>query len=107
MVFDESIDAYVNGISQNKIDPMKLPNHIVNGKCVRMFPHDAMRSNTIFEVVKSERGRTAWADKHPAYDIANGPSGKGVDDLYHPESSPTLVDSTTPSAWFAQRRTTI
>ena len=85
MVFDESIDAYVNGISQNKIDPMKLPNHIVNGKCVRMFPHDAMRSNTIFEVVKSEHGRTAWADKHPAYDIANGPSGKGVDDLYTPE----------------------
>ncbi len=83
MVFDESIDAYVNGISQNKIDPTKLPNHIVNGKCVRMFPHDAMRSNTIFEVVKSEHGRTAWADKHPAYDIANGPSGKGVDDLYH------------------------
>ncbi|MGB0000056.1 MAG: alkaline phosphatase family protein [Candidatus Acidiferrales bacterium] len=85
MVFDESIDAYVNGISQNKIDPMKLPNHIVDGKCVRMFPHDAMRSNTIFEVVKSEHGRTAWADKHPAYDIANGPSGKGVDDLYTPE----------------------
>jgi predicted AlkP superfamily pyrophosphatase or phosphodiesterase len=85
MVFDESIDVYVNGVSQNRIDPMSLPNHIVNGKCVRMFPHNAMRSNTIFEVVKSEGGRTAWADKHPAYDIANGPSGKGVDDLYTPE----------------------
>jgi predicted AlkP superfamily pyrophosphatase or phosphodiesterase len=85
MVFDESIDVYVNGVSQNKIDPKMLPNHIVNGRCVRMFPHDAMRSNTIFEVVKSERGRTAWADKHPAYDIANGPSGKGVDDLFTPE----------------------
>jgi hypothetical protein len=85
MVFDESIDVYVNGVSQNRIDPTKLPNHIANGKCVRMFPHDAMRSNTIFEVVKSEHGRTAWADKHPAYDIANGPSGKGVDDLYTPE----------------------
>ena len=86
MVFDESIDEYVNGASQNRIDTSKLPNHIVNGKCVRMFPHNAMRSNTIFEVVKSEhRGRTAWADKHPAYDIVNGPSGKGVDDLFTPE----------------------
>jgi type I phosphodiesterase/nucleotide pyrophosphatase len=44
-----------------------------------------MRSNTIFEVVKSEGGRTAWADKHPAYDLVNGPSGKGVDDLFTPE----------------------
>jgi hypothetical protein len=50
-----------------------------------------MRANTIFEVVKSagegedHGGRTAWADKHPAYDIVNGPSGKGVDDLYTPE----------------------
>jgi hypothetical protein len=44
-----------------------------------------MRSNTIFEVVKSGGGRTAWADKHPAYDLVNGPSGKGVDDLYTPE----------------------
>jgi predicted AlkP superfamily pyrophosphatase or phosphodiesterase len=86
MVFDESIDVYVNGVSQNKIDTTKLPNHIVNGKCVRLFPHNAMRSNTIFEVVKAEgRGRTAWADKHPAYDIVNGPSGKGVDDLFTPE----------------------
>jgi len=24
-------------------------------------------------------------DKHPAYDLVNGPSGKGVDDLYTPE----------------------
>jgi len=50
-----------------------------------MYPHDAMRTNTIFEVVKASGGQTAWADKHPAYDLVNGPSGKGVDDLYTPE----------------------
>jgi len=50
-----------------------------------MFPHDAIRTNTIFEVVKGAGGVTAWADKHPAYDLVNGPSGKGVDDLYTPE----------------------
>jgi hypothetical protein len=48
-----------------------------------------MKSNTIFEVVKSEGGRTAWADKHPAYDLVNGPSGKGVDDLFTPEVTNT------------------
>jgi hypothetical protein len=88
--FDETIDAYqmVNGspVSLDKIDPTTLPNYInEDGKCLRKYPHNALRTNTIFEVVKSEGGRTAWADKHPAYDLANGPSGKGVDDLYTPE----------------------
>ena len=51
-----------------------------------MYPHNALRVNTLFEVIKAEHaGRTAWADKHPAYDLVNGPSGKGVDDLYTPE----------------------
>jgi hypothetical protein len=89
-VFDESIDAYhiVNGspVSLNKIDPIALPNNINDdGKCVRKYPHNALRTNTIFEVVKANGGRTAWEDKHPAYDLVNGPSGKGVDDLYTPE----------------------
>jgi hypothetical protein len=86
MVFDESIDLYNSQhVSLNVIDPTKLPNRLVNGNCVRMFPHDAIRTNTIFEVAKAAGGHTAWADKHPAYDIVNGPSGKGVDDLYTPE----------------------
>jgi hypothetical protein len=87
-VFDESIDKYSGTppVSLNVIDPNALPNHLdENGNCVRLFPHNAMKSNTIFEVVKANGGHTAWADKHPAYDIANGPSGKGVDDLFTPE----------------------
>jgi Type I phosphodiesterase / nucleotide pyrophosphatase len=87
-VFDESIDKYSGSlpVSLNVIDPTALPNHLdENGRCVRLFPHQAMKSNTIFEVVKANGGNTAWADKHPAYDLINGPSGKGVDDLYTPE----------------------
>ncbi len=87
-VFDESIDKYSGTppVSLNVIDPTALPNHPdENGKCVRLYPHNAIKSNTIFEVVRSEGGHTAWADKHPAYDLVNGPSGKGVDDLYTPE----------------------
>jgi hypothetical protein len=87
MVFDESIDLYNSAnVSQNVIDPTKLPRRIDEyGRCVPVFPHNAIKTNTIFEVVKSFGGRTAWADKHPAYDLVNGPSGKGVDDLYTPE----------------------
>jgi Type I phosphodiesterase / nucleotide pyrophosphatase len=87
MIFDESIDLYNSAnVSQNVIDPTKLPRiRNENGKCVPLFPHGALRTNTIFEVVKASGGVTAWADKHPAYDLVNGPSGKGVDDLYTPE----------------------
>src|SRR6266404_1517183 len=86
MVYDESIDLYKGLVSQNVIDPTKLP-RIKNedGRCVPMFPHNAVRTNTIFEVVRNKGGHTAWADKHPAYDLVNGPSGKGVEDLFTPE----------------------
>jgi predicted AlkP superfamily pyrophosphatase or phosphodiesterase len=87
MVFDESIDMYDSqNVSLNMIDPTKLPRYRdQNGNCVALWPHSALRTNTIFEVVKSAGGHTAWADKHPAYDLVNGPSGTGVDDLYTPE----------------------
>src|SRR5689334_3863009 len=87
MVFDETIDLYNSAnVSQNVIDPTKLPRVLdAHGNCVPLFPHSALRTNTIFEVVRSSGGRTAWADKHPAYDLVNGPSGKGVQDLFTPE----------------------
>ncbi len=87
MVYDESIDKYdANNVSLNVIDPTKLPRFIdSHGNCSPLWPHAALRTNTIFEVVKASGGRTAWEDKHPAYDLVNGPSGNGVDDLYTPE----------------------
>ena len=87
IVFDESIDKYsANHVSLNVIDPTKLPRGLdAHGKCVPVYPHSALKTNTIFEVIKGRGARTAWADKHPAYDLVNGPSGKGVDDLYTPE----------------------
>jgi hypothetical protein len=87
IVFDESIDKYTAAnVSLDVIDPAALPQRLdEHGKCVQVFPHDAIKTNTVFEVVKAAGGRTAWADKHPAYDLVNGSSGKGVDDLYTPE----------------------
>ena len=87
VVFDESIDKYTAGnVSLNVIDPSKLPRgRDGSGKCVPVFPHSFVKTNTIFEVVKASGRHTAWADKHPAYDLVNGPSGTGVDDLFTPE----------------------
>jgi hypothetical protein len=52
---------------------------------VPVYPHEYLRVNTIFEVVKAHGGYTAWTDKHPAYEWTNGPSGQGVDDFFGPE----------------------
>jgi predicted AlkP superfamily pyrophosphatase or phosphodiesterase len=91
VVYDESIDKDSNAIDGggggnnfNAIDPSKLPLDPNNG-CKPVYPHSYLRVNTIFEVIKAAGHRTAWSDKHPAYDIVNGPSGNGVDDLYSPE----------------------
>src|SRR6201982_3402709 len=57
IAFDESIDVYNSAnVSLNVIDTAKLPRHLVNGHCVAMYPHNAIRSNTIFEVVKAAGG---------------------------------------------------
>jgi len=87
VVFDESIDLYDSAnVSKNVLDPTKLPRRLTDhGQCVPVYPHEFNRSNTIFEIVRAAGGQTAWADKHPAYDLVNGPSGRGVADLYTPE----------------------
>jgi hypothetical protein len=53
--------------------------------CRPIYPHDYLRVNTVFDVLHNHGMRTAWSDKHPAYEILNGPSGKGIDDLFTPE----------------------
>src|SRR5208282_4519493 len=68
----------------NGINPDYLPRDPKNS-CVPVYPHNYLRVNTIFNVVKNAGGHTAWSDKHPSYDFTNGPSGDGVDDLWSPE----------------------
>jgi hypothetical protein len=65
------------------IDPSKLP--VDPNTCKPVYPHQYLRVNTIFEVARAAGMRTAWVDKHPAYEILNGPSGTGVQDLFTPE----------------------
>jgi len=79
----------------------KLPGHAVDlinagalpvdaTTCQVMYPHSYLRVNTVFEVAKAHGLHTAWSDKHAAYDLVNGPSGTGVDDLFVPEINSTI-----------------
>ena len=68
-----------------QLDPDHMQRKLVNGKCVPVFPHDYVRTNTIFEVIKGAGRRAVWSDKHPAYEDLAGPSGTGLDELYAPE----------------------
>jgi hypothetical protein len=77
------------------LDPNKLPRDPSKG-CTPVYPHNLLRVNTIFEVIKAAGMRTAFSEKRPSYDMLNGPSGTGVDDLYTPEIAfdNTLADNT-------------
>jgi hypothetical protein len=85
--YTESINRTINGKIPlfTSIDPAKLPLGKLNGQCVPIYPHSFLQTNTIFNVVHDAWLYTAWSDKHPAYDIVNGPSGDGVNDLFTPE----------------------
>ena len=78
------------------IDPGNLPRRKDRlGRCQPVYPHDFIEVNTIFEVIRAAGGYTAWSDKHPAYDILNGPSGHGIDDLYTPEINSLVANGGT------------
>ena len=82
---DEEIDIdYTKLDAGGGINPDYLPRDPKNG-CAPVYPHQFIRVNTLFEVVKESGGYTAWSDKHQSYELTNGRSGKGVDDFYAPE----------------------
>ncbi|MEC5149872.1 alkaline phosphatase family protein [Cryobacterium sp. GrIS_2_6] len=73
----------MTGHPDTLLNPAALP--VDPATCKPVYPHQNLKVNTVFEVAKSAGLPTAWSDKHPAYEILNGPSGKGVDDLFTPE----------------------
>jgi hypothetical protein len=98
VAYDESIDydlTFLDG--DGGINPKNLPRDPNNG-CKPIYPHEYLRVNTIFEVVKANGGHTAWVDKHPSYEWTNGPSGQGVEDFYGPEinSNTQMTDTGKP-----------
>src|SRR5438067_163189 len=84
-VIDLKFAINVNPDGTGGVHPDKMPRQIVNGVCTPVLPHNMMRLNTVFEVVRSTLGPTAYSEKRPSYEFLNGPSGTGVTDLYTPE----------------------
>jgi Type I phosphodiesterase / nucleotide pyrophosphatase len=82
--FDGAIDVDDTAVTTS-IDPTKLPLD-PDRNCSPVYPHDYLKVNTIFEVIRAAGMRTAVSDKHPSYELLNGPSGTGVDDLFTPEN---------------------
>jgi hypothetical protein len=85
------------------IDPTQLP--VDPSSCLPIYPHTYLRVNTVFEVAKAHGLHTAWSDKHLAYELVNGPSGSGVDDLFAPEIN-SLVPDGTGNDWTADNLNT-
>ena len=107
VVFDETtgIDGFNGGAlvhldGGGAFNPQAIPHALVNGSCTPVYPHNYIKTNTLFEVVKGNvaGARTAWADKHAwSYDWVNGPSGQGVDDLARTEIN--SIDTATGSSY--------
>jgi len=97
---DGGVNASLTGLnSAVAIDPNSLPGQLVHGVCSPVWPHNFVRTNTIFEVIHRHHMRTAWSDKHAAYDIINGNDpdnepanapGTNVDDFFAPEINSDL-----------------
>ncbi|MDE2565466.1 MAG: alkaline phosphatase family protein, partial [Burkholderiales bacterium] len=82
--YDESLDLPGAAEGAPLLDERRLPLDPDRG-CTPVAPHRYLRVNTVFDVLHAAGLRSAWADKHPAYEIVEGPDGHGVDDLYTPE----------------------
>jgi len=99
-MIDGGVPASLTGLnSAIAINPANLVEQLANGACTPVWPHNIVRANTIFAVIHAHHLRTAWSDKHPAYDIINGndpasqPSngpGTNVDDFFAPEINSDL-----------------
>jgi hypothetical protein len=73
----------MTGAPQTLLNQAGLP--VDPRTCRPVQPHEYLKVNTVFEVARQAGLRTAWSDKHPAYEILDGPSGTGVQDLFTPE----------------------
>ncbi|MBO4252745.1 alkaline phosphatase family protein [Streptomyces griseorubiginosus] len=87
----------MTGKAASLIDPSKLP---VDPKtCKPVYPHAYLKVNTVFDVARKAGLRTAWSDKHVAYEILGGPSGNGIQDLFAPEINSTAIGYPAGDDW--------
>lgn len=94
----------MTGTPQTLINAAKLP--VDPQTCKPVYPHQYMKVNTVFEVAHQRGLRTAWSDKHPAYEILAGPSGTGLDDLFAPEINSQAIGYPAGEDWTSDNAAT-
>ncbi|GAC1366534.1 MAG: alkaline phosphatase family protein [Actinomycetota bacterium] len=101
-LFDESVDQVDSAGFRRinaPIDPSLLP--VGGAACKPVVPGSSLRTNTIFNVARAKGLYTAWADKHAAYQIVDGPSGVGTNDLYTPDINFEVNSETVDAGGYA------
>ena len=92
--YDESVDKNSSLLSgggnfdATSIDPSKLP---LNSQGQPVYPNQFLQVNTAFDVAHRAGLYTAFSDKHPAYQIANGNDPNAINDFYSPEINSTTA----------------
>ena len=79
------------------INPAALP--VDPATCKPIFPNQYLKVNTIFNVATDHGLRTAWSDKHPAYQVLSGPSGNGPSDYFTPEINSDAIGFPAGDDW--------
>ena len=121
--FDESIDSDSSSIDAGQglsglpgsilgltgqprtlINPAALP--VDPSTCKPVYPNQYLQVNTVFNVLHDAGLRTAWSDKHPAYEILDGPGGNGIDDLFTPEINSDAIGYAAGDDWTSDNAAT-
>src|SRR6266568_1119185 len=87
------------------INPKNLPVDPVT--CKPIDPNQYLKVNTIFNVARDHGLRTAWSDKHPAYQILSGPSGTCVQDYSTPEINSQAIGFPAGEDWTSDNAATM
>ncbi len=87
------------------MNPAALP--VSAATCKPIIPSAYIKVNTIFEVAREHGLRTAWSDKHPAYEILSGPFGKGVQDFFTPEINSDALGFPAGNDWTTDNAATM
>jgi hypothetical protein len=87
------------------INPANLP--VNPATCTPIEPNQYLKVNTIFNVARQHGLRTAWSDKHPAYQMLSGPSGTGVQDYFTPEINSQAIGFPAGDDWTSDNAATI
>jgi hypothetical protein len=87
------------------INPVNLP--VNPATCKPIDPNQYLMVNTVFNVAAEHGLRTAWSDKHPAYQILSGPSGTGVQDYFTPEINSQAIGFPSGNDWTTDNTATM